>query len=97
MDQVRTTLSKQDPGQNRAGPDLRPELRSSAEYETSKPLAFGRTRFRKCALALKEAVFRPGQAEIFPQRLALILRAENPAPLHFRHHLVDEVLDAVRQ
>src|SRR3979409_2062147 len=49
--------------------------------------------FFEPALTLKEPVFRPRQAEIFPQRLPFILLAENPALPQFRHDLVDEVVE----
>src|ERR1700694_191758 len=49
-----------------------------------------------CRLPLKKTVFRPRQAEIFSQRPALILSAEDSALLQFRHHLVDEVVEALR-
>src|SRR3954449_8924208 len=42
---------------------------------------------------LEEPVLRPWQTEILAQRLALILGAENAAPLQLRHHLVDEVVE----
>src|SRR5476651_1667752 len=48
-------------------------------------------------LGPKEAVFRPRQAQIFPQGPSLIFAPENPAFLQFRHHLVDEVVEARRQ
>src|SRR6266404_7246489 len=66
----------------------------AAALNTRQASPFGRTRFRECALAFKEAVFRPRQAQIFPQRVAFILRAENPALLQFRHDLVDKVVEA---
>src|ERR1700737_1896126 len=44
-------------------------------------------------LTLEEAVFRPRQPEIFPQRPAFIFVPENPALLQFRHHLVDEIVE----
>src|SRR6266566_1997515 len=48
--------------------------------------------FAEYALTPKEAVFRPRQTKILPQRAALIFAPENPASLQFRHHLVDEVV-----
>ena len=32
------------------------------------------------------------QSEVLPQRLPLVLAPENPPPLQFRHHLVDEII-----
>src|SRR3954453_7424808 len=46
---------------------------------------------------LEKPVFRPRQAEIFPQRAAFIFVPENPALLQFRHHAVDEVIKSLRQ
>jgi pimeloyl-ACP methyl ester carboxylesterase len=56
-----------------------------------------KTRAISGRLSLEEAIFRPRQAEIFPQRPAFILGAENPPLLQFRHHLVDEIVKAGKQ
>src|SRR3989442_15090619 len=45
-------------------------------------------------LTLEKPIFRPGQAEIFPQGSALIFAPENPALLQFRYYLVDETVEA---
>src|SRR5205085_10484242 len=41
----------------------------------------------------EEAVLRAGQAEIFAQRLAFILAAEQTAALQFRHDPVDKIVE----
>src|SRR6185312_2455313 len=51
----------------------------------------------ECALTLEEPVLRPGQAEIFAERLAFILPPENPALLEFRDHPIDEVVQTFWQ
>ncbi len=50
-----------------------------------------------CALRLEKPVLRPRQAEIFAQRLALVFAAEDAAPLQFRHHAIDEVVEPAGQ
>src|SRR6202022_3224844 len=45
-------------------------------------------------LRFKKPVFRPRQPQILPQRLAFVFLPENPALLQFRHHLVDEIVEA---
>ena len=42
----------------------------------------------------EELVLRPRQAEILPQRPALVFAAEHAAPLQFGHDLVDEIVEA---
>jgi len=64
------------------------EILIFARILTAKPV---RT-FPECALPLKEAVFRPGQAEILAQRPPLIFFPEYSAFLEFRHHLVHEII-----
>ena len=41
----------------------------------------------------RPAVDGKGQAEIFAQRPALVCRAEQAAPLQFRDHQIDEVVE----
>src|SRR5215470_18703162 len=45
----------------------------------------------------EETVARPRQAEVFAQRRAFVLAAEDAAPLQPRHHAVDEVVEPARQ
>src|SRR5207302_4442393 len=82
------TLASQAPQDEGQSPSL--TLRSHAQHGVSKDEATE----PENALSFKEAVFRSRQAEIFPQGLAFILRTEDPALLQFRHHLVDEDVEA---
>src|ERR1700722_10736900 len=45
----------------------------------------------------EEAILRPRKAEVFAQRLALVLGAEDAAPLQLGHDLVHEIVEAARQ
>src|SRR5882724_12367635 len=94
MDQVRTALSKQDPG---SAPLQRHCVasRGNANCQLNETLIGNdRSGLKERSLTLEETVFRPGQAETFPQCLSLIPGAENLPLLQFRHHLVDEVVEA---
>src|SRR5262249_3101035 len=46
---------------------------------------------------LEEPVARARQAEILAQGLALVVAAEDAAPLQLWHHLVDKVVEPSRQ
>ncbi len=52
--------------------------------------------FRRNALG-DVAIGRPRQAEVLAQGAALVLGAEQPAALQFRHHLFGEIDEAVRE
>src|SRR5262245_64940378 len=41
----------------------------------------------------EKSVCRPRQAEIFAQCLALVFTPEQTAPLQFRHHALDEIVE----
>ena len=45
----------------------------------------------------EKAVLRPWQPQIFTQRPALIFAPEEPAPLQFRHHAIDEIVQPLRK
>src|SRR5262249_11845669 len=58
------------------------------------------TRWRawlRAAAVAEEPVLRPRQAEILPQRPAFVVAPEQAAPLQFRHHAVDEVVEPAGQ
>ncbi len=46
---------------------------------------------------LEEAVFRPGEAEVFGQGLAFVLAAEEAAPLQFGDDAIDEIVETNQQ
>ena len=71
-------------------PHCRAPRRRNAEVATMMPTDRAQP-FRK------EAVLRPRQAEIFAQGLALVLAAEQAAPLQLGHDQVDEVVEPARQ
>src|SRR5262247_375170 len=45
----------------------------------------------------EKSVGRPRQAEIFAQRCAFVVPPEQTAPLQFRHHALDEIVEPAGQ
>src|SRR5262249_12738490 len=52
---------------------------------------------RRATYGLEKSVCRPRQTEIFAQRRALVFPPEQTAPLQFRHHALDEIVEPAWQ
>src|SRR5215510_3467654 len=52
---------------------------------------------RRATYGLEKSVCRPRQTEIFAQRRALVFPPEQTAPLQFRHHALDEIIEPAGQ